>query len=314
MKTSCHSRVHLMNSRFHRFLAILFVATLTLASKFPPDPVEPSTKVTPESLLNLRSASDVENVSYETVETDRGILPMNTDGMSDLASATGAIKEAFPTLPLCREWPAHGETPRFPFAIDANERLVDALDKLYKNSHGVVDWVLLHGRVVVKTESLASTIMDRTVAVNLESSSLQDALEQIAAAYNDRYSDFPLVVWPCSPRLMMRGSAEISGQAKDFVLDIEGSMREVILSVMDQLEDPGVCYGVSDLVDSLERRYFALHPKKDDAPELGLYEDADEAALHHTMLEDAIQRLEEYFVVNAEKATNAEDDNATDGR
>ena len=287
-------------------VAILLTGPSSMASKYPPDPVEPSVAVTRESLLALRAPARVEKVAYQLVDTDKGPMPLNVDGESDLGSATRAIQEAFPTLPICREWPPNGEGPRFPFAVEANERLVDALDKWRDNSNGFVDWVLLRGRVVVTTQSLPSSIMDRPIHVDVTATTLQEALDQIAVAYNDRYSDFPLVVWPHSPRLMLRGRPEAaSGESQEIALRTEGSLREGILAVMDQMEDTGVCFGLSDIIDPQGRRYFALHPTKDDAPELDSFADADEAALHNDMLQRNTQRLEECFAINAEKAARA---------
>ena len=288
-------------------VAILRFTSPAMASNEQPDPVEPLVAVTPESLASLRVPARVETVAPQPVETDQGVVDLNIDGMSDQGSVPLTLWKAFPTVPLCQEWAPSGESPRFPFAVEANERLVDALDKLRENSDGFMDWALLHGRIVVTAKAPASEIMDRLVRVDVTAKTLQEAFEQVEAAYNERYSDMPVLASPLYPRLLSKGRTDVLGETSPFELQTEGSLREVVLTILEQTEDPAICYSLSEIIDSKSRRYFALRLMKRDAPELRTYADGDEYLLHETMLEDSHQRLDAYLAANAERAAKAVD-------
>ena len=297
------------------FLCVVVILRFTspaMASEERANPIESLVAVTPESLASLRVPARVETVAPQPVETDQGVVDLNIDGMSDQGSVPLTLWKAFPTVPLCQEWAPSGESPRFPFAVEANERLVDALDKLRENSDGFMDWALLHGRIVVTAKAPASEVMDRTVRVDVTAETLQEALEQVEAAYNERYSDVPVLVRPTPPRLMLKTRPDVQARTALFELQTEGSLREVVLTILEQMEDPAICYGLAEVTDSKERHYFALHTTKRDAPDLDTYANNEESLLHDRMLEDCNQRLDAYLAANAEHAAKAADSNAED--
>lgn len=287
-----------MNLRHGRALILLItlaVVSSAATSDYPKTPEHALAPVTPESLEEFRAPDRVEVLSYQILETDSGTMPACADGMSDQGSATRALRRAFPSVPICYEWPPIDEKPRFPFVIDANERLVDVIQKLQQNTQGLLTCLLSHERIVVTAQSTARVVMDRPVAVDVAAETLGEALEQVEAAYNEEYIDFPLVVRPHSPRLMLRRRPDVTGQVQALSFTMTGRLRDLVLTVFDQMQDPALCYAVSDLNDPSGRRYFALHPIKDDAPELDKYVDADEPSQFDALLDRSSERLDNYF-------------------
>jgi len=234
-------------------------------------PLVSSTPITPDMPTSLRAAERIQEYSYELVQTSRGLGPI-TDGMADQGAATRTLTKAYPVLPVCQEWayaPSAGDSSRFPYAVEANERLVDALDKLKQNSNGFLQWMLLHQRIVVTARPLANKgetyIMDRSVRVEIEADTLLHALEQLEVAYNNRYpEDQPLSFDPVYLHLLMKGPSEGSAQAGKLVLKMEAPLRELVLALLDEMQDPALCYSLADT--SLEgNRFFQLRIARFDA-------------------------------------------------
>lgn len=275
---------------------------------------KPLLPVTPETLSALCSSTRVEEFDYQprVIETG-GVVPVS-DGMSTQGSAIRALQAAF-RVPVCVEWAirnrppvGHDDTPRFPFAVEANERLVDALDKLKRNSSGFLQWALLHERIVVSAQPATKDgdtgIADRVITVVIEADTFEEALEQIEAAYNRQYSDIAFVVSPDSPRLMFKGPAAVAGRAGKFLLKEEAPLREIVLAVLDQMQDPAICYSLSERYHLKNQRYFGLDVTKRDAPELNTFVDGEEARQFDSLLQSSTQRLAEYLD-RAEKAAKS---------
>jgi len=269
----------------------------------PPSGAKSLAPVTVKTLTELRATCRVEKIAYRLTETPQGTNP-TTDGGATQGQAVSAIKEAF-QIPVCQEWAyqaASGEGPRFPFAVEANERLVDALDKLKQNSNGFMQWMLLHERIVVTAQAPASRggpyIMERSIRVEIDANTLEEALEQVEVAYNKQYSDMPpLLTDPFLPSLVLRGPP--TGK---FSLKLEGTLREVVLDVLDEMQDPALCYSLAEL-EMKNERFFALRAMRFDISVLDrpLDEDAsvDEIAqyrsISQSLRQNADQRLAEYF-------------------
>jgi hypothetical protein len=120
-------------------------------------------------------------------------------------------------------------------------------------------------------------------------------LEQVEASYNKEYSDVPLVILPASPRLALKGRPTASGKDGAFQLKQEGSLREIFLAVLDQMQDPAVCYDFAEVIGPKGCRFFELHATKEDQPDLDQYADTNEAMLHASMSQDFTRRLEGYL-------------------
>lgn len=283
------------------------------ASSLEPAPVAPLPAVTPELLTSLRAPARIEKVDYQLVETERGPMPVS-DGLSTHHSAIRALRAAFP-VPLCKEF-VYGDqeirdrkaTLRFPFAVEANERLVDALDKLEEISDGLVRWMLLHERIVLTATGPVRRdefhVMDWPLEVDIEADTLLEALEQVEAAFNKTYPDSPpLIVHSHYVQLDLQGRPEGSGQTGKFLLRTESTLREAVLSLLDQMQDPAVCYGFFASWDLQGRWHFVLRLRKDDAPQWNTYAN-DEGVIHDQLLQRAKERLEGYFS-RAEEATAA---------
>jgi hypothetical protein len=260
-------------------------------------------------LTSLRAPARVQKDAYEAVQTDAGPTVSQLDGMCNQLFAMLTLGEAF-KVPYCFECVHPARSPKFPFAVESNERLVDALDKLKQNSNGFFEWMLLHQRIVLSAQPPAGKnaiyIMDRPISVQIGAETLQAALEQVEAAYNKQYFDLPLVVLPTSPRLVPKARPEASGETGKFVLKQEGTLREAVLAILDQMQDPAVCYGLSEMMDRKDRRYFALNVKKDDAPDLDTFADGNEVTLAVSMAQSSMQRLQGYLD-RAEKAARSPD-------
>ena len=189
---------------------------------------------------------------------------------------------------------------------------MDALDKVENVSDGLVRWMLLHERIVLSATGPVPRdefhVMDWPLEVDIEADTLLGALEQIEAAFNETYPDSPpLIVKPLYVQLDLQGRPEGAGQTGTFLLRTESTLREAVLSVLDQMEDPAVCYWFSTSWDLQGRWYFVLRVKKDDAPQWNTYADAEEAAQHRQLRQRAKERLAGYFSARAEEATAAAD-------
>jgi hypothetical protein len=81
----------------------------------------------------MRASEQVERLSYQIITTDEGVGPVNRDGLATDSTASPAFRMAYDE-PLCSELihsdPAdYSENIRYPYAIAANECLLDALNK-----------------------------------------------------------------------------------------------------------------------------------------------------------------------------------------
>ena len=260
----------------------------------------PLIPATLETLTTFR-AEKAEKISrYEMVETDRGLVPEPSE-LASMISAIGALQRSYP-VPVCKEYAYKTNQKvgtRFPYSIEANERLVDALDKLEENSGGILQWYLLHDRIIISEQPTMGKedeiyIMDRPIRVTIEADLLEEAFIQVEAAYNKLYADLPFVIMPLEPYLMLQGHPDASDGGK-FELQMEGSLREVILTLLDQLQDIDTLYGLSEIADMKGRRYYAFSLSKDFGSKLGPPMGPDTAERIIAMKERSEQRLEDYF-------------------
>jgi hypothetical protein len=268
-------------------------------------PGVPPVLVTAETLTSLRAAERAQEVDYQTMNTPWGTAPVS-DGLADQGSASRAIRRAF-RVPICNEWAwqpngatlGHDPKPRFPFAVEANESLADALDKLKRNSGDRLQWLLLDKRIILTTRPDARKdevyIMERPVHVDIKAETLHEALEQIETTYNKQHSDVPLAVYPPWERLVSMKRADASGKVTNFTVKKEGSLREIIVDVLDQTQDPAVIYGLSEVIDKQGRRCFTLTVRKEDAPELDESITAEDRALWQTLSQRFAERFKWYM-------------------
>lgn len=277
----------------------------------------PQVAVTPDMLTELRSETRRDGASWSLApgakipnltnlsdaERELALRTMaesiKEDGNSDQESAIIAVRRAFPTVSLCRElawYPPGSDAPRFPFAIEANERLVDALDKLKQNSNGFVDWMLLHQRIVICTQSPAvkgeQYVMERTVQVDIQADTLLEALDKVEGAYNDQYPDAPpIVVTLLSfPTALFEGAPGPEGKSGKLSLKTADSLREIVLTVLDQMQDPALRYHMTEMMMDRER-FFQLTIRRFDeesnnrmsAPEASALAQSAEARLYENL-------------------------------
>lgn len=137
--------------------------------------------------------------------------------------------------------------------------------------------------------------MDQHVRVEIQAETLLEALEQVEKAYNDLYRDVPLIVKPIFVRLVLQRWPTDGTTTGKFGMKATGTLREVILTVLDEMRDPAICYSLTSAYDARGRRYFILDLRKDDAPDLHFYADGDEMMQHLQLSERSLQRLETYF-------------------
>lgn len=288
-----------------------------------PAPV-PQVAVTPDMLTALRAETrhdaaswfvapganipNLTNLSAADRETAMRVMAesIKEDGNSDQGSAMRALMGAFPTVSLCREWayyPPGSEAPRFPFAIEANERLVDALDKMRRNSNGFIDWMLLHQRIVISAQTPAAGgeqfIMDRRIHVDLQADTLLEALEQVETAHNDQYPDAPpLVVSPLSfPTALFEGAPGSGGRSVKLALKTEDTLREIVLAILDQMRDPALRYNLSESMVK-EGRFFSLTVSRFDVETNNRMSMPEACAL----VRNGEERLDGYLRLRAERA------------
>jgi len=262
-------------------------------------PSTPLSPVTPETLTELRASARIEAVDNQLTQTDNGPILMS-DGMATYGSAVTALEQAF-RVPFCGEYAyakSADDRPRFPFAIEANERLADALDELQKNSNGWVRCMLLHGRIVTSAQRTVNKgetyIMDRRIQVELEADTLGQALEQLEAAYNKQYPDIPLIMRPWFSRLLLEGPPANSALAGKFVLKQEGALRDVLLELLEQMQDIAMVYDLSEMLSIDGLRYFAVMVRNFDASIFDKPGEGERAEVR-SMWERSDQRLAEYL-------------------
>ncbi len=258
--------------------------------------------VTAETLIELRAAEHVPVFDYQLVETEIGAVPV-TDNLATRLGATVALKKAYP-VPMCLEFAylsGPGDAFRFPFAIEANERLVDALDKLEERSEGSVKWLLLRGRIVMydddqnRAGKVEPYIMERPIRVHIDADLLEEALEQVETAYDTQHGDIPFVVQPPLPWLLLQSRPTDTGERGRFTGEMAGSLREVVLALLDEMRDPALCYGLSERVDGMRRRFYTLTVKKDYGKNTDPHGDTDQGLQYKRLHDASQQRLAEYL-------------------
>ncbi|HOZ45882.1 MAG TPA: hypothetical protein PLO37_14535 [Candidatus Hydrogenedentes bacterium] len=287
------------------YILICMVASSATGSPSESETASPLLPATPDVLTSLRAAERIEKLNYQLVETDQGSVPI-ADGLSTHDSAIRAVQAAF-RVPVCEEVLYGNQAVevrkaqlRFTFAVEANERLVDALDKLTATTDGLVQWRMLDGRILlIRHDPLSGPdldIMDWPVDVDVNAETLLGALQQIEAAFNQQYPDSaPLLVRSMYVQLDLSGPAEDPGQTGTFLLRSKSTLREAVLAVLDRMQDPAVCYMLVASTDQQGRMHFALWLTKDDAPQWNTYASGEEMSKHQELMAEGRDRLEGYF-------------------
>jgi hypothetical protein len=147
--------------------------------------------------------------------------------------------------------------------------------------------------------------MDRPIHVEIEADTLEQALEQVEAAYNKQYPDAPpFFADPMFPHLLLKGPPAVSGQTGKFVLKKEDTLREVVLALLDEMQDPALRYGLAD-VHIGDRHFFDFVVKRYDAPILS--ESLPEGEDYAKLRQSSQQRLDGYLATRAERAAASAD-------
>jgi hypothetical protein len=305
-----------------RIAAVFIIAAVVLTSALSPTFAAPDALpspaipgvVTSKDLTTLRATARMEELHYPDIQTDQGPLPDISKGTSTQGAASTTLKLAFPSVPFCQEWACQASSTVetiFPFAVEANERLVDALDKLKRNSNGFMDWRLLHGRIILSATDPsgegATSAMNRLIHVELQANTLLEAFVQIEAAYNDQFpKGAPLVNFPMFFNLEV--GAFPSGT---LALKTENTLREIVLTVMDQMQDSALCYGLSESAFK-GGHYLDLHALRYDCRLIDSPSDSVapvstvDIRTTHTIKQVAEDRLERYFNIRAEAAERSD--------
>jgi len=262
-----------------------------------------SPRVTAETLARLRAATRVDPGLFERIMAVR-------KGAVTQSLAVIMLAKAF-AVPLCQErgfQPGLGDGPEFPYVIEAEERLVDALDKLKKNSNDYLKWALVDGRIVIASQTPPGKgrtfVMDQPVRVQINADTLGQALEQVEAACNRQHPDNPpFLADPRVPGPLFKRSPAAPGMSGKFKLDREGPLRDVALAVLDELHDPALCYMLTEL-ELNGHRYFAFRVTRFDAgmfimPKTGEPADPELGVLWR----EALKRVEDYLGHSAQPAS-----------
>jgi len=215
---------------------------------------------------------------------------------TDAVHATVALRRAY-DVPYCAEYGPSNPEYRFPFAIEPNQRLVDALDVLKKNSGGYAQWRLLHGRVILtygeRTGANEIFIMDRPLKVDFQARTWREAIVQIESAYNSQYYDVPLVLDVVRPDSNDEVTILREDKSESLHMKSDVSLREVVLSILDEVGDPRVVYGLATTTDVLKRCYHVLRIRYPDVP--AEFESADAALRCKDRIRAQTERLERYL-------------------
>ncbi|HPG69926.1 MAG TPA: hypothetical protein PLO37_24000 [Candidatus Hydrogenedentes bacterium] len=267
-------------------LSVVLAAVATASADAP---------VTVEMLTALRAQ---ERVAAETrrTGTDREGKPyvVEADGTTQVY-ATLALRKTY-NVPCCVEFAPSKPEVRFPFVIEPNQRLVDALDALKQKSGGFAQWRLLHGRIILsygqpgKEGEMA--VMDRPVKMELSAATWREAMLQIESAYNEQYDDMPLVVHVICPE--SNDEVPILGEGKGEALEIEteASLREIVLSILDKIGDPRITYTSGAVSGSSAPAHYRLTIRYPDVPEA--FQSDDDAIRCRTRIAEEVERLQQY--------------------
>ena len=200
--------------------------------------------ITPDMLTELRAFITV-NASKPivTIENNELVGLEETEDNASVIDAILALQKAF-NIRISREsHPQVSQDLRFSYSITANERLVDALNNLVMSMGNKICWRLLDGRIIVTEITSEKEVpdvqaCDRVVDVNINGESIYDALLQLEAAYNDQHPDIPLVVTAPSYRAVQKSLEMKAGNPNLFVLIGADTLRNHILGLLDQFNQP----------------------------------------------------------------------------
>jgi len=259
--------------------------------------------VTLETLTTLRAQQGRTVRSVTGGLDDQGKPYAFQHDEADQGKALIAIERAY-GVPICGEYDVSGNGVRFPFAIERNQRLVDALDALKANSNGFAQWRLLHGRIIitfrVPPEDGSQFVMDRVIKADFEARTWKELLMQIETAYNAQYLDVPLLASSfCID--MEKEVPLVAGDAKEpFRFQGEAPLREVVLSIIDDVGDASFYYGLSGCSDARNGFHYRFRIWRKDCRVD--FETVEERAAQRQEAEERDERLNAYVErINAAK-------------
>jgi len=253
--------------------------------------------VTLETLTTLRAQERSDAHSVVAGMDDNGELYAYEDGNADQGSVTRALEKAY-GIEICGEYDVSGANVRFPYVIERNQRLVDALDALREKSDGFAQWRLLHGRIIITfrepSEEAPVFIMDRTLSVDIEAQTWRALMMQIETAYNARYRDVPLLVNTVCLDMDEVTPLTAGNGTSSFRYQAEASLREVILGIFDKVGNPSLDYGLGGGTSAwTQRRDYHLTIGRPDCRKD--YETAEELTASRKAGEERRQRLDTYY-------------------
>ncbi len=221
--------------------------------------------VTPEMLITLRARGGVDAsrdplLTPPVVENGRIIPQAPKANNATIDSAQFALKQAFNISVSMEGAPGIVESmeageERFAYAALANERLLDALERLVQASGGRVRWRLLGGRIVLTAmpapPSDVVPIGDRQVDVDIDAENFGDAMLQLEIAYNQQHLDVPFAFRTNNYQLA-HAKAWNGG---NFRVQGKETLRNIILSFMNQSDPTQGEYILCSKHVAVDRRY-----------------------------------------------------------
>jgi len=209
--------------------------------------------------------------------------------------ATIALRRTY-DVPYCVEYGPSNPEYRFPFAIEPNQRLVDALDVLKENSGGYAQWRLLHGRIILTygqpTEAGEVFIMDRPVKVDFQARTWREAIVQIESAYNAQYSDLPLIMDALCPDHDDQIPI-LHGQKATLAYPSDSTLREAVLSILDASGQPWAEYSLWIGTGGRDHRYASVTITLPDSRDA--FEKEGDYARYRARTDAKKERLDQYF-------------------
>jgi len=254
----------------YAFTTIFFTAILfSLIS----DTIEVNAPVTLDMLTNLRAKNsyDVSRHPLRAIVSYEGDRLLTTDQVTSIeykknnatiSSACSVLRSTF-DIPISYEGapqdPSFGSTYTFDYKVQANERLVDALNRLVEATNDQLQWRLLEGRLimtVVPEEQAETTLIgDRQVQVNIQADTFGDALQQVENAYNQQHTDIPLAVHISNYEVAHKSATQKSG----LVLEGNYPLRSIVVKLLNQVDALQAEYFISptqSVRNNLMRKYY----------------------------------------------------------